>query len=186
MKKFVMKYGVLLLIMAIMAGCGTSTNSHNSSSAPKSQGEKQDKETESKQVDLHVGETGTVKDTLGKYRVTLNSVQRKPEIEGKKLPNESFLIVNITIKNIGNKVIDAQDVISAVKLLDSDEAGSDNRARNFKKIELIKGKLSKGQKTSGELVFDVFKSDYYNLVWNNGFSSLSNEVSWKITPEDLK
>ena len=66
------------------------------------------------QTELKIGDTGQAESTLGKYEITVNSVQMKDEINGEKPKIDHLFLVEVTVKNIGDSTIDAMETIGTL------------------------------------------------------------------------
>src|SRR5690606_29357905 len=61
------------------------------------------------QKDLKIGDTGQIESTLGKYEITIDSIKKEDEIDGRAPQADYFFVTDVTIKNIGDSSIEAED-----------------------------------------------------------------------------
>ncbi|WP_054950894.1 DUF4352 domain-containing protein [Numidum massiliense] len=136
------------------------------------------------QSGLKMGETALIESTAGKYEVTLNSAKYADEVGGRESIEEVYLIVDVTVKNVGKKILEA----SAVQGSNIEVDGSyfDNVADVVGGVKLLKGKLSPYESTDGELLFEIRKGKTYKLVFGQGLGVVMNKVEWEFDASEVK
>jgi hypothetical protein len=50
----------------------------------------------------------------------------------------------------------------------------------------LEGDIEPGESVSGELVFDVIESSYYELVYGHATPTVSNQVRWHFDADELE
>src|SRR5699024_11874679 len=124
MKRLVQFKAVILLIVlsVLLAACSSSSDDTNSEN---------DKNNNDEELVLTLGETGTIKDTLGEYAVTIESAEAHDTFDGIEPEREEFqfVLINFTVENVGETELEG-DAISIPTLIT--ETGS--RARDRKSV----------------------------------------------------
>lgn len=212
MKNFTKYLGVMSLILIFLSGCASSVNTqvknegkvnkikinkqkstskHNKSHSIKSK--KDDKQNTYKtrsQINLKVGDTANVKTDISHYLLTLNSVKFKNgEINGQKSQLEAYIVADITLKNIGNKTIKAEEAMKNLQLTDLLKgSGEPDDSVLLGDPNAIKGNLKPGQSKSGEAVFQVYKKNKYYLINNPGLvaSGVLNNIRFTFHASEAK
>ncbi|WP_117168155.1 DUF4352 domain-containing protein [Paraliobacillus sediminis] len=145
--------------------------------------------SESKGEILSLGETGTMETILGDFEVTPTGVKFLEEIEdgGSNVEpsNEVFIVVDVTVKNIGDEAFESGESITA-DLFDMSDAGLGNTP-GYSSVEDFDGEVAPGEEVSGQLIFDFWETDPYILIFGYGYTSdLSNEVTWEFTADEAE
>ncbi|HEU5140386.1 MAG TPA: DUF4352 domain-containing protein [Bacillales bacterium] len=190
MKKAIFLFGVLLFSLSFLWGCnGGGKESQKTTANISDDSMEQNSDEIGNQVGLEVGEVGTIQDTLGTYEVKLKSADIKKEVKGLESKADIFILVKLSIKNVGDHPIKAGEVIESVKLLDDHKGGGEDKADHTKGLNTFKGKgeIQPGTSKNGVLLFDMPESEYYQMVWNFGFTgTLSNKVTWEFDASEAK
>ena len=138
------------------------------------------------QLDLKIGDTGTVNNNFTSYEVTVNSVEYMDKI-GDELPqNDRFVLVELTIKNLGKDSYSAEDILSSANLTESPGTSGTWPIIMEGIAEEWPGELSTNESQTGVLLFDISNSDEYALQLGTSHKSLSNEVRILFTDADAK
>jgi hypothetical protein len=134
------------------------------------------------QVDLKIGDTGQAESTIGKYEITINSVEMKDQLDGKESMFDHFFIMDITIKNLGGQPLDAIEPINTLELTEILEgSGSNDFSQNYASIKALTGKVEPGQSVNGQAVFHGRESDKYYVTTNVGLlaaGAVKNKTTW--------
>lgn len=125
---------------------------------------------------LSIGETGVVDSPLGKYEVTLDKVSFHSELDGITPTRGVFALLTVTIENISNNQLDLY-AINEPKIFDSRGFDIIISTKLDNEIDALIGELGPNDKITGEILFDTFDSEEYQLVY--GDKVKSNEVTWK-------
>ena len=138
---------------------------------------------------LELGETGVIEDTLGTYEVTVTGFSLETEMSEddpyKVTKNGYFIIVDVSIKNIGEDILEATS-ITKTDLFNATGAGVTNFT-SFNSINNFEGEVSPNDTVEGQLLFDLSEEDYYELAFGFGMPShISNEVRWALHAEDAE
>lgn len=133
---------------------------------------------------LSLGDTGVMETTLGDYEVTPTAFRFEDEMtEDDPLQHplsDTFIIMDVTIVNIGDEAMDAEEVISSA-ILEDLEGGGRSAYDDFVSIDSFEGEIAAGETVEGQLVFDLGHEDEYELSFGAAYTdSLSNEVRWQL------
>ncbi|MCJ7840231.1 DUF4352 domain-containing protein [Lederbergia sp. NSJ-179] len=142
------------------------------------------------QKDLKLGDTAKIEDTLGKSEITISAIKEKPEIDGESSLLDKFLVAEVTVKNIGESPIKAEDVIDSLRLAEELEtSGSPDDSEFFKSIDRIEGTLEPGKKIEGQAVFDASESDIHYIFMDIGLvasGAVKNQAIWSIQSDEVE
>ncbi|QQZ10431.1 DUF4352 domain-containing protein [Heyndrickxia vini] len=142
------------------------------------------------QTDLKLGDTGQVESTVGKYEITIHSVKMIDEIDGQSPSLDHFFVVEVTVKNIGNKPIDAIEPIKTLELTSNPDGGGNGDDSSFyKSINALTGVIEPGKSVSGEAVFQEMDAKTYYLRTNVGLiaaKAVKNKTTWTFEKSEAK
>src|SRR5699024_4036050 len=134
------------------------------------------------QLDLKLGDTGTFETTLGTYEMTLDDAELiGNELDGVKTMLDELILLDITVKNIGDTTLNIEDAIESMHISDSkDGSGFYDGAEDFESVEKFTGELEPGEEKSGQFISDVSRSDQYFFRKDSGniTAGSSNQVMW--------
>ena len=215
MRKYLKLFVILIVSLLMMVACGdddTSTGNNGNEQDKSTNGADQ---TETDDIDenpgeadvetddsdssdiendgdvpvLSIGETGVIEDTLGTYEITPTSFSFENELtddEEVRIPsNGRYIVVDITFKNIGEETLELDQIISG-RMYNLEEAGLAG-FDTYPGLEEFEGEIATGESTSGQLAFDFFVEDYYELAFGaNMPEHISNEVRWALHAEDAE
>ncbi|MEN2465079.1 hypothetical protein [Ornithinibacillus sp. JPR2-1] len=142
------------------------------------------------QLDLTVGDTGVFHTTLGRYEMTLNSAKLLgTELDGEETLLDELILLEITVKNIGENEILIEEVMESMGVSDK-KNGSNyyDGAEDFESIEKFTGTLAPGEEKTGEFITDVYAGDEYYFKKDSGNvgAGSSNQVMWTIKPDEAR
>ncbi|ADU31784.1 DUF4352 domain-containing protein [Evansella cellulosilytica] len=143
----------------------------------------QDDSYESKDEVLSIGDTGRMIDTLGEYEITVHSAKAFKEIEGNTPTMDVYVVVDVSFKNIGDEELFANDV-KRTHLFSDNELPQENLFF-IEFIDDIDGEINPGETVTGQLIFEQNDSDFYELIFGWGLSTVSNELTWHFTREEV-
>ncbi|MUK87037.1 DUF4352 domain-containing protein [Ornithinibacillus sp. L9] len=142
------------------------------------------------QLDLQVGDTGVFDTTLGTYEMTVDSAEvTNSEIDGISPKFDNFILLDITIKNISEQVLDLDDLMVSMEATDNlDMAGYTDSSGIFDSIEEITGTIEPGETVAGQFITESYDSDEYFFRKNPGnvAGGSSNQVIWKINTDEAR
>ncbi|HLR59546.1 MAG TPA: DUF4352 domain-containing protein [Pseudogracilibacillus sp.] len=142
------------------------------------------------QLDLVIGDTGTFDTTLGTYEMTLDKAELKGEEYDDVITElDEIILLDITIKNTGDKVLDISELIVSMEITDDlDHSGDPNSADLFENVEEFTGNLEPGEEKSGQFITETFDSDEYFFRKDPGSvaGGSSNQVIWIIQKDEIK
>lgn len=134
------------------------------------------------QVDLKIGDTGQAESTIGKYEITINSVEMKDHLDGKESMFDHFFIMDVTVKNLDDQPLEAIEPINTLELTENLEgSGSNDYSQNYASIKALTGKVEPGQSIDGQAVFHGRESDKYYVTTNVGLlaaGAVKNKTTW--------
>nr|WP_026683193.1 DUF4352 domain-containing protein [Priestia megaterium] len=144
------------------------------------------------QLGLKIGETGIVVSSPDKlkYEVALNEVSYRDELENVSLYGDTFVLVDVTVKNVDDRAFDATDIFEpGLGGLDSNEyvppIGS-QYLQDASEIQLIEGELDPGDSINGTYVFDIEKTDNYNFVFGHAADQITTRAEWEFSEGEVK
>ncbi|WP_054950895.1 DUF4352 domain-containing protein [Numidum massiliense] len=137
------------------------------------------------QLGLKIGETGLIESAVGKNEITLNSAKYANKVGDEEPFEDVFLILDVTVKNVGDKNFDASEVQGS-KVFTEEKIAYDNQADLVKGIKALKGDLAPGKSASGELLFDIEKTGNYRLVFGEGLGTVMNKVEFEFDGSEVK
>lgn len=145
---------------------------------------------ESDMVGLGMGETGYVRDEDNKYEVTLNSVKfSDDDIGGIKSENDVYAIVNLTVENVGDHPMNAKNIHNPSFGETGRSFGTFNETIFEDSLEveqdLLEGKISPGESTTGDQIYDITTSEYYTFFLGESGVDTSY-AKWEIHESDVE
>ncbi|WP_413377887.1 DUF4352 domain-containing protein [Alkalihalobacillus sp. 1P02AB] len=142
------------------------------------------------QLDLSIGDTGQVSSTLGAFEMTVDSISKEVELDGKSSPLDFYLVVDVTLKNIGDKTYNAEDIAGSYRITNvPDGSGQSDITNNLDSIDKLTGDLEPGEEISGKLVFDVQGEGEQYLKINGGLiasDAVHNDTVWTFTEDEME
>lgn len=141
------------------------------------------------QLDLKMGDTGSIHSTVGKYDITLNSSEIKEEIDGQSPELEQLVILDVTVKNTSDSALELTDILDTFDLTDDMEfSGYGNVSHLYEGLEELSGEIDVDEEVTGQMVMNAYDSDVYYFRENPGVveAGLSNEVVWTIEESDME
>lgn len=164
----------------------TETNEEESdddSNSDESRGDTEDQE------DLSIGDTGRFDTELTTYEITLDRVELLDELDGLTPNRETFILLDITVKNTGEDTQDVQDLIYGLEVTgDLEMTGYQNYAAEFESVEEMTGELASGEEMTGQIITEIYDADpyYFRLRPGMAASGTSNQVTWVIPVEETE
>ena len=135
---------------------------------------------------LKLGETGLLETAIGNFEVTPTTVRFLENVEEEKPYNGTFIVVDLTVENVGSETIISEDVVSAT-LHSTDDSGSATNFDDFEEINNFEGEIEPGESMVGEIIFDFRKMDDYQISFGASYlDSLSNEVRWEFYADEAE
>lgn len=174
---------LITFILVPLVGCSGDSNEEGNNITLGTEKNKDNSSYDSNEV-LSLGETGTMTTVLGEYEVTAHSVEIHEKFGDAKLNRDMFVIIDISIKNIGEDTLNGSDITKAV--IFDDRGLRANALIHHDFVELITGDIEPGETESGQLLFDSNSSDSFELLFGYGRRLTSNEVRWSFTADDTK
>ncbi|MEK3887595.1 DUF4352 domain-containing protein [Bacillus sp. FSL K6-3431] len=184
--------GIIVLIVAALTACTTNSDKQESKetdgqkntngatqSSDNGDEKKEDKSEDdifsgdfTDQTDLKIGDTGQTESTLGKYKVTVNSVKMLDELDGESSTLDHFFVTEITVENIGDKSYDVKDIIDNLEFAKSLEGvGAGGLSKFYDSIKAFEGTIEPGDTITGETVFQGQDSETYYIRTKDGLIS---------------
>ncbi len=136
------------------------------------------------QEDLSIGDTAEISTNTGEYEITINSVTKEEEVDGQTAQLSFFILADVTVNNLSNDTLNAEDAIDILELtydLDASGTGGDF-SHLFDSIEGLSGELNNGEELSGEIIFESDDDDEMYIRVNSGLvasGAVHNNAVWK-------
>lgn len=136
---------------------------------------------------LSLGEIGLLETALGDYEVTPTSIRLLEEVGVEQPYNDTFIVMDLTITNVGDEAIVSQDIITARLGSAIGDRGSVSNFDDFEEIDNFEGEIAPGETMTGEIIFDFVLDDSYELSFGAVYlDSLSNEVRWVFDTDEAE
>ncbi|MEK4563637.1 DUF4352 domain-containing protein [Alkalihalobacillus sp. FSL R5-0424] len=142
------------------------------------------------QLDLRIGETGTVETTIGVYSVTVNKVELVQELEGEMSELDHFVLVDYTLKNEGDEELDAAHSISNLEFTDDLEvSGFTDYAEYYETLSPVEGMLAPGEETTGQGLYDAYENEENYLRVTGGLvasGAAKNDIRFTFEKSEME
>ncbi|WP_017471233.1 lipoprotein [Amphibacillus jilinensis] len=134
---------------------------------------------------LSLGETGVLQTIVGDFEATPTAVRFVEEVDERKPSNDIFVIVDMTISNIGDETIPSEDLLHP--RLHNVRGGGIAPSVTFDSIENFEDDIHPGEEVSGQFLFNYSVEDTYELsIGETALSSMSNAVRWRFEAEEIE
>src|SRR5699024_3113450 len=173
----------ILLSLLILSACDDDNSGNNANNNNENEGEVDQKDD----LDLSLGDTGTI--VMDEYKVdmTLESVEKVDDADYDEADNGHYIKAEVSYENTGEETVPgANELFNSTELaVDGEDEGT-----VWQKFDDISdgwnGETEKGEEDHGPLVFDVPDSGEYELQVNFYLpSSLANKISFKFNEDEL-
>lgn len=142
------------------------------------------------QLDLQVGDTGTVQTSIGTFELTVDSAELVgTELDGVETVLEGLIVLDLTFKNIDEQVIIAEDIMSMLGITDDlDGSNNHNNPEAFESIDVFEGELEPGEERQTQFVAHIYDAEeyYFRVDSGNVAAGTSNQVIWTIPAEEAR
>lgn len=142
------------------------------------------------QTDLKIGDTGRAASTIGNYEITLKSIKLQNELDGKKPLNAYLFITDLDIKNIGDKPINSEDIVTGLEITSNLEgSGYNDFSKFYKSLNVFNGEISPGETVSGQAIFDEMESEQYYIRITEGLvgsGAVKNQLIWNFSKSEVE
>ncbi|KMK74525.1 hypothetical protein AB990_20215 [Alkalihalobacillus pseudalcaliphilus] len=142
------------------------------------------------QLDLGIGNTAQISSNQGAYEITLNSVSKADDVDGESSPLSHFIITNLTIKNIGDGVLDAYDTVGVLhQNNDVEGSGAADYSHLYESIEGFEGSIEPGEEITADAIYNAREGNEQFLYINQGLiaaDGIYNEVVWSFTEDEME
>lgn len=184
-----------IIVAGLLVGCSSddeganvdntkevSSEKKNNEDSSTSSTDQEDSLSTSNEDILKIGETGKVESNFGYYEMTLHSFKLLEDFHEEKLMNDVFIVVDFSVKNVGEEPLRGEDVYWA-DLFDDQDLLQGNEF--FDSVKQLPDEIAPGDTAEGEFVFDTSESEFYRLVLNYGaLDNLATSVTWEFTPDE--
>ena len=133
------------------------------------------------EMGLKMGETGTLHSNFSKTEITLDSAEMESDDEADE---GQYLIVNMTVKNIGEEAVDPSDLFEDAVLL-PENIGTQDMAKYDDFVEAWPDEIEVDEEASGPIFYDVADDDAYEVAMNRFFDTQSNKISFKFDQSEI-
>ncbi|WP_440896935.1 DUF4352 domain-containing protein [Amphibacillus sp. Q70] len=139
---------------------------------------------------LSLGETGVMMTNLGDYEVTPTAFRYASEMgedDPKKEPSsDTFVIIDFTITNIGDEIIDTESIVFA-SILEVTGQGGDSAYEGFESIDNFADEIDTDETVEGQMIFDSALSEEYELSFGSAYiDSMSNTERWILYGDEVE
>ena len=172
-----------------------STNEEENNEDISSEQDKEDNQDEKNsaedQMNLEIGDTAIIESTIGMYKVTLNNVQFKEEIEGESSQLEAYLLVEYTLENVGEESIEVWESMRTVEATDWLEgSGQSDVSGQFDSLESFEDNiLDPGEKAKGEVLYNIYDADEFYVRAHQGLiasGGLKNDILFTFQKSEIE
>ncbi|MEN0642152.1 DUF4352 domain-containing protein [Alkalicoccobacillus gibsonii] len=141
------------------------------------------------QLDLAIGDTGTIETTIEKFEMTIESIQMESEIDGETPDLGVFILANVEFKNIHDEALDLQQAVDTFEVTTTEDGGGYGPVSEYYNvvIDAFEGELEPGDTVKGQILFEDQQGDTHYIKVNPGLvasSAVKNQVTWSFTEED--
>lgn len=144
--------------MVLVVGCSNDNNNNtenqtNSSTTNNNEATNNSENNDEEEL-LSLGDTGVHETTIGDYEVTPTAIEMVDSIDGEKPSRDDndFIIIDVTIKNIGDTVLEGKEV---AKVDMNDDLTTRNTKKDFDEINHLDGEIEPDEEVEGQLVFNT-------------------------------
>ncbi len=134
------------------------------------------------QEDLRIGDTAQISSNLGEYEITINSLEKKDEVDGEASMFDYFILAEVTIKNISAEEIKVENPVGILELNhDIEGSGSGDYSEHFDSVEEMQGSLAPDEEITGEVLFEARDSEEMYIMVNSGLiasGGVHNNAIW--------
>lgn len=184
MKTWALKFIIITFIFLLVVGCSANETSIEKVEANDTKEHSSEKENEASGTaeenikQLNIGEAVKFEETT----ITLNEARFEPGGEFEKPTNDNFLIVNLTAENNSK---DQEFVMSSLLNVELEDADGNTYSATIltEAGDQFDGSVEAGETMTGDIPFDVFNSDQYELHFSNPFQA--GEATWIIDADEL-
>ena len=142
------------------------------------------------QLDLGIGDTGTVETLGGIFEFTVNDVEIMEDVNGELSDLDFFLFVNFTVKNVGEEEVDARDAINILEATDFLEGtGFSDNAEYYEGLDSIEGLLTTGDEVTGDALYNAHDADEYYLRVTEGLvgsGAAKNQIRFTFQKSEIE
>lgn len=140
------------------------------------------------QLDLAIGDMGTIETTIEHFTVTVQSIEFLNELKGETPERDHFILADVTIENIKDETLDLEQAVDVLEVTTTLEgSGGGDFSHLYEIDQPLSGDVQPGESVSGQLVFLANDSEEYYIRVNPGLissSAVKNQVIWSFTEND--
>ena len=177
------KFKIALLLIAVstlifLGACGNNSNKDSNNDGESNDGNSSATEQNS---DLGLGDTALIESVLGDFEVTIESFEIHETLNGEKSEYDDhvFMIVDFTVNNVGDEILKG-DEISRPTLF-TEEGDRSSNLRSEESINHLKEELQAGEEDSGQMIFQTYDSNNFEINFGYGMTLKTDDVIWKIS-----
>jgi len=134
------------------------------------------------QTDLRLGDSGKMETTIGEYEVTFSNTELFTEIGGTESPLDYLVTVDISVTNLGESDIEADDIRRNFEIGGSkDGGGFSDVSGSVDSVEAFEGTISPSETLDGQMVVAVEDIEEYYIFVKAGLTAsgaVSNNLIW--------
>jgi len=134
------------------------------------------------QTDLRLGDSGKMETTIGEYEVIFSNTELFPEIDSEESPLDYFVTADISVTNLGENDIEADDIRRNFEIGGSkDGGGFSDVSGSLDSVESFTGTIEPSETLYGQMVFAVQDIEEYYIFVKAGLTAsnaVSNNLIW--------
>ncbi|WP_078553043.1 DUF4352 domain-containing protein [Bacillus alkalicellulosilyticus] len=176
-------YVIVLVVTILLVGA-----CNNEASPAQEVASSQDSETKADKLDssenrnaiLSLGETGIYDTPVGVFDITIHSAQIL-ESAGEVFPhNEVFILLDVTLTNNHSEVVNSIDILRSV--IFSFEKTMNESIFHLQLNEKFQETVAPGESVKGQLLFDSFISESYEVIF--GYGLPAEDLIWHFKADE--
>nr|WP_276569434.1 DUF4352 domain-containing protein [Shouchella lehensis] len=140
------------------------------------------------QIDLTVGDTGTIETTIQHFELTIDSVAMDSNLDGEKPDLDTFILVDVTIKNLHNEPLKLEETVEIFEVTSDLDGGGYWPVSELYDVDVdeLSGELSTNESVSGQILFENNEGEEHYIRIRSGLvaaSAVKNQVIWTLPAE---
>lgn len=137
------------------------------------------------EMDLGMGDTGTLNSNVGKGDITLDSVEMVDDEDYEESFNGQYVLVHLTVNNNSDETMVVEDFLGSTELRVGDKAGGEMWDYYDDLSDDMPEEIDKGDESSFPLVFDAKDTEEYELKSGYHLENVSNKLNFSFTKDEV-
>lgn len=138
------------------------------------------------QLGLKIGDTAVVENNFTKFEMTLDGVELTEEAGETPSEQGNYVIVDLTVTNLSDEPLTGGDAFSSTRLETKENTSGFTWFYIDGVVEAWDSEIAPGDTQSGQLLYDVEKSEEYTLTLGKNLEGLTNQVTYTFTTDEAK